>query len=97
MITHEHDAVKVIVCSHVAEDGHPVREVIHARRGDWQFLCGGDDHSTADTARVACWTCMLAQDASLGTVSELNVGTWASRDGADGAWQFYVLEDETAH
>ena len=38
------DNLGVYVCSHVFEGTRPILYVCRAD-GDWQFLCGGDDHS----------------------------------------------------
>ena len=84
---HVHDAKRVIVCSHVAEDGLPVLYVSHDADDDWQFLCGGDDHTRVEQVRFACWTCMMQQDASLEAVLDLGLGETAERHDASAHWR----------
>ena len=97
MTAHEnHDGRRVVVCSHVAVDGLPVREVFHEHDGEWQFLCGGDDHVDASTARVACWQCMMEQDATLPRlIEDMATGTWASRPKAGRPWQISAYDANT--
>lgn len=85
-LTHVHDATRVILCSHVVDDGLPILQVVHEDDGDWQFLCGGDHVSRAQI-RSACWTCTMEQDSSLEAVSTLQAGRTALRKNKTGRWQ----------
>ena len=40
-----------IVCDHVLSKKRPILYATHESEGDWQFLCGQDDH-TAENAKV---------------------------------------------
>jgi hypothetical protein len=44
--------VRAFACKKVWEDSAPVLRVCHDADGTWQFLCGGDDHTTPDEAVV---------------------------------------------
>jgi hypothetical protein len=71
----------IFVCRRVME-GAPVLHVSHDKDGDWQFLCGGDQHGEggSDHAAIQCLECTLARDPSLNELADL-CGDWsADRD-----------------
>ena len=78
----------VFVCSRV-RDGAPVLFVSRDRDGDWQFLCGGNEHGDggADGASLACLECVVAGDLTLNDVSDLCSNWTAERPGVGGAWR----------
>lgn len=90
---HRHDR-SVIVCSHVMEDGLPVLLVAHELDGDWQFLCGSNDHIDSSKARVACFGCMMTRHPGLEAISDLRRGEEASREHGDARWERSPTADE---
>ena len=78
----------VFVCSRV-RDGAPVLFVSRDRDGDWQFLCGGNEHGDGGTdgASLACLECVVAGDLTLNDVSDLCSNWTAERPGVGGAWR----------
>lgn len=81
----------VISCCHV-EAGAPVRYVFHDADGDWQFLCGFDDHTEED-AVVLTLDELLDLDDTLAEVLEMPPQHGASRELESDPW---TIEDEGA-
>ncbi len=90
---HTHDTTRVIVCSHVVDGGLPVLQVMHEPDGEWQFLCGGTDHVSADQVRFACWTCMKEQDPSLASVNDLWLGYMVTRRTLADRWSVQPCDE----
>ena len=60
---HAH-AASGIMCGHVFEGSRPLRLIEHTPDGEWDFMCGEDDHDTAaaiSAAVVVCKGCAMAQ------------------------------------
>jgi hypothetical protein len=73
------------VCEHVFDASRPVLLVSH-EAGDWQFLCGGEDHGSWETARVVGINHLFDRDASLLGLVDLPVGGEAERPQVGGPW-----------
>src|SRR5688572_28543470 len=54
-------------------DGAPVLHVSHDSDGDWQFLCGGNEHGDgqSDGGLLVCLECRVADDLTLNELSTL--------------------------
>lgn len=78
----------VYICTRV-RDGAPVLHVSHDDEGDWQFLCGGDQHGAgqSDPGLLACMECVVADDLTLNELSDLREDWTAERDSVGGAWR----------
>jgi len=74
-----------VVCAHVFDASRPVLLVSH-EGGDWQFLCGGEDHGSWETARVVGITHLLDRDTSLHELFDLPVGWDAERAKIGDPW-----------
>lgn len=51
-----------LICTHVINGERPVRLIQHSPAGDWDFMCGEDDHvaeNPADDYRVVCTCCAM--------------------------------------
>jgi hypothetical protein len=78
----------VFVCERIKK-GAPVLHVSHDSDGEWQFLCGGDQHAEgqSDGPSVACLECVAADDPTLNELSDL-CGDWsAERDRIGHPWR----------
>jgi len=74
-----------LVCEHVFDASRPVLLVSH-EGGDWQFLCGGGDHGSWETARVVGINHLFDRDPSLRALLDLPVGWDAERAKVGEAW-----------
>ena len=77
-------------CRHVVE-GDPILYVSHDRDGDWQFLCGCDEHASADCV-VLCLGDVVKRDASLNALAKMCGGHFAERPSSTAPWS---ITDET--
>jgi hypothetical protein len=83
------------ICRHCLDDGRPILLVVHDRDGDWQFLCGGTDHESAEQGALICRSCLLERDSSLDGIEMLPIGHEAERaSGTDRKWQVAELPSE---
>ena len=73
------------VCEHVFDSSRPVLLVSH-EGGDWQFLCGSEDHGSWEAARVVGIQHLFDRDASLGELFDLPAGWDAERAKGGDAW-----------
>jgi len=73
------------VCEHVFDARRQVLLVSH-EGGDWQFLCGGEDHESWETARVVGIKHLFDRDASLRELFDLPVGWDAERTKVGDPW-----------
>jgi hypothetical protein len=78
----------VFVCWRV-RDGAPVLHVSHDSDGDWQFLCGGNEHGDgqSDGGLLACLECVVADDLTLNELSDLGENWTAERDQLGDVWR----------
>jgi hypothetical protein len=74
----------VICCGHVFRRERPAKLVCH-EKGDWQFMCGGTDHSSADGHFVHVGV-LLNLDPSLDQLADLPPGWEAERDDSGAPW-----------
>lgn len=78
-----------IVCSHVFDGSRPVLLIAHDRDDSWQFLCGGSDHGTDETAEDYHWVGvghLLNRDPMLEAMSALPKGYEAERPSISDDW-----------
>jgi len=68
----------VICCGHVFHRERKVQLVVH-EKGDWQFLCGSADHSSADDGNFVSVRVLLDFDPSLDELADLPAGWEAER------------------
>jgi hypothetical protein len=74
-------------CKRVWEQGEPVLRVCHELDGDWQFLCGGVEHTSSDEAVLIHPRHMFELHSSLRDVADLAPGLYAWRASATEPWK----------
>ena len=85
------DNLAVYVCSHVFEETRPVLYVCRAD-GDWQFLCGNDDHY--GKPHVVGVGHLTARDPSLNQLAELKPDWGAEREEVGAEWVYCQCQSE---
>lgn len=82
----------IFTCNHVLES-EPVLYVTHDTDGDWQFLCGNDNH-TEENAKVISLKQIVELDSTLNDLYEIPKGFGAERDSVGANWIPFKLESE---
>ena len=83
-----------IICAHVLRWDRPILRVYALPDGTWDFMCGGEDHYSADDAKVICTKC-AAQEFRVGTLlDELRSGRAAERENLETPWTHRPMTDE---
>ena len=72
------------ICPHVFEDTRPIMYVCRAD-GDWQFLCGGDDHD--DKCHLVGVGHLQDRDSSISELADLPEDWEAERENIDAPWK----------
>ena len=72
-------------CVHVIKNGQPILHVAHDLDGDWQFMCGKEDHSTSEGMIISLGE-IVELDNSLNQVSDLVQGLCADRSAIGLSW-----------
>lgn len=73
-------------CKNVWERGEPILYVYHDDNGDWQFLCGRDEHNDAEEAVLLHAGHVFGMHPDLLALSDLEPGESALRESTNGAW-----------
>jgi hypothetical protein len=81
-------------CKNVWENKAPALYVTHDHNGDWQVLCGGDEHDEPDQCVVLHKEHLAERDPSLEHVFDLDVGWDAERDRPESPWQRFAEQEE---
>jgi hypothetical protein len=81
-------------CKRVWEQGEPVLHVCHDLDGDWQFLCGGDEHTSPDEAVLIHAKHMFELQSGLKDVADLAPGLYARRASTTEPWKTYKQLDD---
>jgi len=76
----------VFCCGHVFEGHRPVLLVAHEEHGDWQFVCGSEDHTYEDDIHHACVGHLIDSDSTLSEISDLPRGLDAERSSTAVEW-----------
>lgn len=74
----------VFTCNHILK-GEPILYVSHDMEGDWQFLCGQDNHSE-ENAKVVSLKEIVELDNSVNDLYEMPKGVGAERDSVGKKW-----------
>jgi hypothetical protein len=67
-------ADRLIVCSHIVDDGVPLHAVYHDADGEWQALCENGEHETPAEVRFACFECFRTRFPEFEVISGLYRG-----------------------
>ena len=86
--------VRAFACRNVWERHAPILQVCHDDSGDWQFLCGGNEHTTPDEAVVIHAHHMFDLYPELQEVADLTPGFYAWRTSSTAPWERYKTLDE---
>ncbi len=85
----EKEDVSVITCNHILEGKSDICYVSHdAEDGGWQFLCGVDSHDEND-ARVISLKEAFEIDNSVGQLSDMDEGYYATRKNKNEKWEIF--------
>jgi hypothetical protein len=87
------DDLGVFVCDHVFRASTPVLLCVRDRDASWQFLCGEDDLSDGQVHLVHVGA-LLANDASLAELTDLQPGNYAERQSIEVAWSYGELDPD---
>jgi hypothetical protein len=74
-------------CKNVWERGAPVLLAVHDHNGDWQMLCGSDEHVVAEEVVVVHKEHLADRDPSLRTTFDMPSGWEANRETEGGPWE----------
>ena len=80
----------VFTCDHVLNGGRPILYVSHDSEGDWQFLCGQDDH-TEENAKVISLKQATELDQTINDLFEMPIGVGADRKTLKDKWKPFRL------
>lgn len=83
----------VYVCNHVFEKTREIKLVAHEYGGDWQFLCGEEDHDGQDVHVVGVGH-LTGRDKTLYQVEDLPEGWEAERNDSNSPWVRTQFDDE---
>jgi len=87
-------ANRLIVCSHIIEDGEPIHTVFHESDGEWQAVCEHGAHDTPSEGRVICFNCFRERHPEFEAVSGLYRGGQATVIKSEpGRWWVQPIED----
>lgn len=80
----------VFTCNHVTDEKSPILYVSHDSNGDWQFLCGKDEH-TEENAKIISLKNAIELDSTLNDLFEMPIGVGAERKGIGEKWNPFKL------
>lgn len=75
----------VFTCNHVTDEKSPILYATHDNDGDWQFLCGQNDHAE-ENAKIISLKNAVELDNTLNELFEMPIGVGAERDGIGKKW-----------
>ena len=80
----------VFTCNHITDDKNPILYVVHDSEGDWQFLCGKNDH-TEENAKIISLKQAVEIDNTLNDLYEMPIGVGAERTEIGGEWKIFKI------
>jgi hypothetical protein len=80
-------------CKRVWDEGAPVLFVYHERDDVWQFLCGGDEHTSEEQAVYIHARHLFERYPDLTVVKNLALGEKATRSAAGQPWERAAIHD----
>jgi len=81
----EPENTAVFTCDHVLDKERPVLFASHDNDGDWQFMCGHDDH-TEGNAKLISLKQAVDLDNSINDLYEMPLGYGAQRKSVGAKW-----------
>lgn len=83
----------VITCNHVFDQTNPILYVTHDHDGDWQFLCGRDDHKE-ENGKIISLKNAVDLDNTLNDLYEMPLGFGAQRTAIGKKWNPFRIKTE---
>lgn len=80
------------VCNHVLEKTKPILYVTHDSEGDWQFLCGEDDH-TEENIKIISLLQAVELDNSINDLHEMPINVGAKRQKITEKWKPFKISN----
>jgi hypothetical protein len=80
------------VCDHVLSKERPILYASHDSEGDWQFLCGQDDH-TEENAKIISLKQVTELDQTVNDLYEMPVNVGAERKNVKDKWTPFRLQN----
>lgn len=80
----------IFTCNHVTDLKSPILYASHDNDGDWQFLCGQDDH-TEKNAKIISLKNAVELDTTLNQLFEMPIGVGAERNAVGEKWNPFRL------
>ena len=77
-------------CKHIIEEKKPILYVSHDIEGDWQFLCGGNEHTEKD-AKIISLKNATDLDQTVNDLFEMPKGVGAERETINEKWKPFRL------
>jgi hypothetical protein len=86
----EPETTACITCDHVLNKQRPILYASRDADGDWQFLCGEEDH-TESNAKMISLKQAVESDETLNDLWEMPVGVGADRTSVKDKWTPFRL------
>lgn len=86
----EAENTAVFTCCHVTDEQEPILIVTHDSDGDWQFLCGADEHTEQDAKMISLGQAVTL-DPTLNGLFEMPIGVGALREAVGEKWKPFRL------
>lgn len=83
----------VFTCNHVLEGKKTILYASHDSDGDWQFLCGQNDHTEAN-AKIISLKQAVDLDETLNDLYEMPNGVGAEREKLGAKWKPFKIQTE---
>jgi len=80
----------VFTCDHVVNKERVILFASHDEDGDWQFLCGHDDHTT-ENAKIVSLEQMVQLDRTINELFEMPTSVGAERKKVGAKWNPFRL------
>ncbi|RZJ72313.1 MAG: hypothetical protein EOO49_07340 [Flavobacterium sp.] len=78
------------MCDHVLDKSRKILYAAHDSEGDWQFLCGQDDH-TDENAKIISLRQAVELDETLNELYEMPANVGAERKSVNDKWKPFKL------
>jgi len=87
----ESENTACFTCDHVLNRERPILHVTRDEDGDWQFMCGQNDHTEAN-AKIISLKQVTEIDQSVNDLFEMPLGVGADRASVNEKWQPFRLK-----
>jgi len=80
------------ICNHILKEKKSILLVFHEADGDWQFLCGSDNHSE-DNIKIVSLKQVTKIDESVNQLFEMPLGYGAERASGHMEWNPFIVNE----